>query len=136
MSEQLFEAEEAVGFALAVALEDPILELLSAVGANKTLRVKLLRHGSNHPTNNLFSAHAALVLPSISLVKTGHFLEESSTEHFRHIFLFERLVNVTQTSGKISSSIANLNFSLWHAVVTLQALHQIVELLAGLVRLG
>ena len=72
---------------LTVALEDPILELLATVGAHKTLRVKLLRHGRDNAAGDQFSAHDALVLAPICLVEAGHLLEESPSEHLGHVLL-------------------------------------------------
>ena len=70
MSEKFFKAENTIGFAFTVALEHAILELFSAVGAEKTLRVKLLCHGSDHPADDVFLTDAALVLLAICLVKS------------------------------------------------------------------
>ena len=135
MSEQLLEALVTIRLEVGVALERPLLKLLSAISAHEALGVEFVGHGGDDAAVDPLPADGTLVF-GFRIFGELHFFNERPAEHFRHVLLLERLPKFAQTSGQVRGRVAQLHVLGGHSVVAVEAVHQVVQLLARLVRLN
>ena len=136
VSEELLEALVAVGLELVVGLVLPVLEGLAAVGADEALGMELAAgEGGDDAAADALAADAALVFHAVVVVVHPHLLEEGAPEHLGHVLLLELLVDVSEAAGEAGSRVAQLDVLLGHAVEAVEAVLEVVELLAGAVGL-
>merc|ERR1712179_605079 len=130
VAEQFLETNKTVGLEVTrVSLVLPVLELLSTVSTDETLRVELVSHGSDDPSMDQGVTHEALVLRRRVIHKL-HFFKHCSSEHVAHILLVEIVEIFKQSGTQITNSGSHFNIPISHGIETIHQ-DEVIQLLAG-----